>query len=107
MGEVRFKIPLLSMEIFSAEFVFGPVAHSTISKAGGARSCWHTNCAYNGGAAVIFLRPEISVQARSPFQLRLIGKMLKSVRHDAGRCRGRGDISYSSVLHKVTSQEVW
>jgi hypothetical protein len=41
----------------------------------------HTNCANDGGAAVVLGRLEVNIQARSPFQLRLIGKMLESVRH--------------------------
>jgi hypothetical protein len=82
---MRYTIPDLSIEIFSAEFVLGPVTRSSISDNCGSRSLMcgvHTNCANNGGSTVILLWLKVGVQARSPFQLRLVGKMLESIRHD-------------------------
>jgi hypothetical protein len=83
---MRLDIPDLSMEIFSAEFVFGPVARVNQHNCslGSFRRDLHTDRANDGGAAVILFRLKVSIQARGPFQLCLVGQVLKCVRHD--RC---------------------
>jgi hypothetical protein len=91
---MRCTIPDLSIEIFSAEFVLGPVTRRPVSDNCGSRSlrCGvHTNCANNGSSTVILLRLKVGVQARRPFQLRLVGKMLESIRHDGEMWLGSED----------------
>jgi hypothetical protein len=77
-------IPFLSMVIFSAELVFGPVSHSVVSFTVSQLSwcSWTlTNCANDTGSAVVLLGLVVDVEVALPFQLGAVGEVVESVTH--------------------------
>ena len=74
-------LPLLSMEIFSAELVFGPGQSGSVKQSFDECKLDLTNCADDGGAAVILLRLVLGVEVGAPFKLRPVGQVVECVAH--------------------------
>ena len=74
------SVPLRSIEIFSGEFVLGPISMSVFYLPE-LVSLFHTNCANDGRSTVDLLGLVLGVEVGLPFQLGTIIEVSQRVRH--------------------------